>query len=90
MYLADVSRWYLERVVWMVAGTVVLSGTVLGIFIHQYWFALPILAGINMLIFSLTGFCPMAVLLHGLGVRSMCELRDEERGKPGSGTCTAH
>ncbi len=88
MYLADTSRWYLERIVWLVAGTVVLTGTLLGIIIHPYWFALPILAGTNMLIFSLTGFCPMAVILHKLGIKSISELNGRAPEK--SGTCMAH
>ncbi len=72
MYLAPTHKWYLERFVFLIAGIVVLGGTLLGIFVHQYWFAFPILAGINMLIFSFTGFCPMAILLYKLGIRPLC------------------
>ncbi len=72
MYLAPTHKWYLERFVFLIAGIVVLGGTLLGIFVHKYWFVFPILAGINMLIFSFTGFCPMAILLYRLGVRPLC------------------
>ena len=68
MYLAPTHKWYLERFVFMIAGIVVLCGTLLGLFAHKYWFALPILAGVNMLIFSFTGFCPMAILLYRPGI----------------------
>ncbi len=73
MYLARTDRWYLERVIWMIAGTAVLGGTILGLFISKYWFILPILAGFNMIVFSLSGFCPMAVLLHKFGVKPLYE-----------------
>ena len=72
MYMAPTDRWYLERLVFLIGGTVVLLGTLLGLFVHRYWFALPILAGINMLVFAFSGFCPMAVFLHRIGVRPMC------------------
>ena len=73
MYIAPTNKWYLERFVFLIAGCVVLGGTLLGLFVHMYWFALPILAGVNMLIFAFTGFCPMAIFLHKLGVRPLCE-----------------
>ncbi|MGB9712021.1 YgaP family membrane protein [Dissulfurimicrobium hydrothermale] len=75
MYLAHTDRWYLERILWLIAGSVVLTGTILGIVVHPYWFALPILVGINLLIFAFSGFCPMAVLLHKMGVKSITETR---------------
>ncbi len=64
MYRAPTHRWYLERIIWLIAGIVVVGGICLGLLVHPYWFALPILAGINMIIFSFTGFCPMAVILN--------------------------
>jgi len=79
MYLANTDSWYLERVIWLIAGIVVLTGTVLGFFVHKYWLALPCLVGINLLIFAITGFCPMAIFLHKIGVRSITECCDVQR-----------
>ena len=74
MYLAPTDHWYLERIIWLIAGIVVLGGICLGLFVHKYWFALPMLAGFNMIIFSFTGFCPMAVILTKFfKVRPLCE-----------------
>ncbi len=64
MYRAPTHKWYLERIVWLIAGIIVFTATCLGILVHPYWLALPLLAGINMVIFSLTGFCPMAIFLN--------------------------
>ncbi len=81
MYLAPTDRWYLERIIWLIAGTVVLTGTLLGIFANRYWLVLPLLAGINMIIFSLTGFCPMALFLNRVfHVKPL--VKREEAGKP--------
>ncbi len=89
MYLARTDRWYLERIIWLIAGTVVLGGTLLGIFVHKYWFAFPILAGFNMLIFAFTGFCPMAVVVNKLfKVEGMCGR--ETGGQGAHASCCAH
>lgn len=71
MYLARTDIWYMERIIWLIAGIVILTGTILGLSVNKYWFALPLLAGINMVVFALTGFCPMAVLLSKLGIKSI-------------------
>ncbi len=71
MWKARTDHWYLERIVWFIAGSVVTSGITLGLLVHPYWFILPLLAGANMILFALTGFCPMAILLHSLGVKPL-------------------
>ncbi len=87
MYLARTDKWYLERMIWLIAGTVVLGGTLLGIFVHKYWFAFPILAGFNMLVFAFTGFCPMAVFLNKVfHVKGMCGREGDAEGAH----CCAH
>ena len=73
MWKARTDKWYLERFIWLIAGTVVTGGITLGLTVTPYWFILPLLAGCNMIIFSLTGFCPMAILLHKLGIRPLNE-----------------
>lgn len=85
MYQCPTHKWYLERIVWLIAGIVVLGGTCLGLFVNRYWFALPMLAGLNMIVFSFTGFCPMAVLLNkAFDIRPLVDRRDvEEKGKKG-------
>ncbi len=64
MYRAPTDHWYLERIIWLIAGIVVLGGITLGLLVSKYWLILPMLAGFNMIIFALTGFCPMAVILN--------------------------
>lgn len=77
MYLARTDIWYMERIIWVIAGIVVLTGVILGFFVHKYWLVLPLLVGINLLIFAFTGFCPMAIFLNKLGVKSLADLAKE-------------
>lgn len=70
MYCAKTDSWYLERVIWLVAGTVVLTGTALAAFVNLWWLVLPALAGVNLVVYSLSGFCLMANILVKLGLRS--------------------
>ena len=68
MYLAQTQRWTMERIIRVMAGTLVLAGTALGFWVGSAWLLLPALVAVNLLAFSLTGFCPAAQLLHRLGV----------------------
>ena len=83
MWKARTDKWYLERIIWLIAGSVVLGGIALGIMVHPYWFILPCLAGFNMIVFSFTGFCPMAILLNSLGVQPLDSSQGTDQGAPG-------
>ncbi|AWB10176.1 MAG TPA: DUF2892 domain-containing protein [Thermodesulfobium narugense] len=70
MYRAPTQNWYLERIIFLVAGIFVLVSLFLGLFLNPYWFILTFLVGINLIIFALTGFCIMANILYKLGAKS--------------------
>ena len=67
MYFAPKDSWYLERVIWLVAGVFTLAGTLLANFHSLWWLLLTGLVGVNLIIFALTGFCIMANILYRLG-----------------------
>ena len=69
LYLAQTGRWYLERVIWLVAGTITLVSVGLSLLVSPYWLILTALVGVNLLIFAFTGFCIMANVLVRLGFR---------------------
>ncbi len=69
MYIAKTDTWYLERIIWLVAGVFSLSSAILAWVHSPYWLILTALVGINLIIFSLTGFCPMANILYKLGAK---------------------
>ncbi|MCC5816430.1 MAG: DUF2892 domain-containing protein [Leptospira sp.] len=73
MFLASTKSWYIERIVWLVAGIFVLASLALTHYHSQYWMILTGLVGLNLTILSLTGFCPMTVILGKLGVPAKCD-----------------
>jgi len=70
MYIAKKDNWYLERVIWLVAGFMTLLSVALSYFFTPLWLILTVFIGINLIIFSLTGFCIMANILVKLGFKS--------------------
>jgi hypothetical protein len=70
MYIARTDSWYMERIIWLIAGVFALSSAVLAWVHSPYWLILTGLVGINLIVFALTGFCIMANILYRLGARS--------------------
>ncbi len=70
MFLVKTDSWYLERIIWMLAGVMTLGSVSLGVYFSPYWFILTGIVGINQIILALTGFCPMTVVLNKFGVKS--------------------
>lgn len=59
----------LDRAVLAFAGFVVLVSLALATWVHPYWIALTVFAGLNMLQAAFTGFCPAAMIFKRLGVK---------------------
>lgn len=72
MYIADTSKWYLERLIRLIGGFFVFGSVVPGYFVHPGWFVFTGLVGLMLMIFALTGFCPMSIILHKFGARERC------------------
>ncbi len=69
MYIAPTDNWYLERIIFLIAGLFILISLALGLLWSPYWFILTFLVGINLIVFALTGFCIMANILYKFGVK---------------------
>ncbi len=72
MYLANTKTWYLERLIRLMAGIFVVGSVVLGFTVSPNWFYFSGLVGVMLIVFALTGFCPMNILLYALGARERC------------------
>jgi hypothetical protein len=59
----------IDRLVMMFAGSVVLLSLLLAHFVSPLWLWLAAFVGANLLQSSLTGFCPLAMVLKRLGVQ---------------------
>ncbi|TGL80888.1 YgaP-like transmembrane domain [Leptospira yasudae] len=73
------NSWYLERYLFLIAGVVSLTGLSLGIYVDRWGFLLNLLVGLNLILFSFTGFCPMSYLLKKIGVPSLSDLKGTNR-----------
>lgn len=60
----------IDKAVMRFAGVVVLVSLALGHYVHPNWYWLTAFVGANLLQSSFTGFCPLAMILKKLGVRS--------------------
>ncbi len=59
----------LDRVVFAIAGAMVLLSLFLGVAVHIYWLGLAAFVGVNMFQTAFTGFCPLAIILKKIGVK---------------------
>ena len=59
--------WPVQRILFLLAGTVTLTGVVLGVLVSPWFLLLPALAGVNQLLMVVAGWCPMSLLLTRLG-----------------------
>lgn len=56
-----------ETLIRLLAGTVVLVGTLLAWKISPWWLLLPAFAGLNLIQSTITGFCPPILILRKMG-----------------------
>lgn len=63
---------YVENAIYVLAGTLVLIGTLLTAFVSPWWLLLVGLVGANLLQSAFTGFCPAESIFRRLGLPSRC------------------
>jgi hypothetical protein len=59
----------IDRLVFAIAGTLVVSSLALSQAHSPYWLLLTAFVGLNMLQAAFTGFCPLALILKRAGAR---------------------
>ena len=69
MYLLKTDAWYLERVILLIAGILVLVSSILAWAASIYWLILTILVGLNLLVYATTGFCLAGLFLYKMGIK---------------------
>jgi hypothetical protein len=68
----DRRRWPLQRILFLLAGAVTLTGVALGATVSGWFLLLPAMAGANQLLMVAAGWCPMSLLLTRIGVQPSC------------------
>ena len=58
----------IQRIIFLVAGSLVLTGLALGHFVNEWWLLLPTFVGFNMFQTAFTGFCPLERILIRMGI----------------------
>jgi len=60
----------IDQLVFAFAGSIILVSVVFAVFHSLYWLWLTAFVGANLLQASITGFCPLALILKSLGYKS--------------------
>ena len=69
IYVVPTDRWYIERTVWMIAGVVLLTCTVLAVLVNPLLILGVVATGLVSINVALTGFCPVGNVLRLLGFK---------------------
>lgn len=70
MSILPISNIFMKRqnIIYLVAGTFVLTGLALGWWVNPAWFLLTAFVGVNLFQTAFTGFCPLEKILVKLGI----------------------
>ena len=60
----------IDKIIFGFAGSLILISVALAWLLSPYWLILTTFVGANLLQSSLTGFCPAALILKKVGIRS--------------------
>ncbi|MEP6884850.1 MAG: DUF2892 domain-containing protein [Gammaproteobacteria bacterium] len=71
VYIVPTHRWYIERTVWLIAGIVLLVGTLLAALLNPLWILAVTATGLVSINVAFTGFCPVGNVLLLLGFKPM-------------------
>jgi hypothetical protein len=69
IYRLDTRRWHVNRVVYLIGGILVFISSVLVLTLDVKWIYFNIFIGLMFINFSISGYCPMAIILDKLGFR---------------------
>jgi hypothetical protein len=71
VYIVPTHRWYIERIVWLIAGFVLLTSTALALLLNPLWILGVTATGLVSINVALTGFCPVGNVLRLFGFKPM-------------------
>lgn len=71
LYLVKTDWWYVERMVWLIAGIDVLTSSALAALHHANWAFSILFVGICSILVSLTGFCVVGNILYLFGAQPL-------------------
>jgi hypothetical protein len=66
-------KWPLERILFLMAGTVSLLGAALAAFVSPWFLLLSVAVGVNQLVYVAFRGCPASLVLSRFGVKAQCK-----------------
>jgi len=81
VYLVNTDRWYVERLVWLIAGTDVLVSSLLTIVASPNWAFSILFVGICSILVALTGFCIVGTIFTTFGAEPLLSRSGRLPGK---------
>ena len=73
LYIVPTNRWYIERTVWLLAGLVLATSSLLAFFVHPQFILLVSICGLVSINVAITGFCPVGSALKLMGFKATLE-----------------
>jgi len=70
-----------ENAIRLLAGSLVLIGLALGLFVNPWFFIIVAFVGVNLAQSALTGFCPAETIMRKAGVGGSCATSPERRAE---------
>ncbi len=71
VFLVKTDWWYVERMVWLIAGIDVLVSSILAAIVHHNWTFSILFVGMCSILVALTGFCVVGNILYLLGAQPL-------------------
>jgi len=82
VFLVKTDWWYIERLVWLIAGTDVVLSSILTVVHNPNWAFSILFVGFCSIMVATTGFCIVGNILYFLGVRPLVpDKRTYDHGK---------
>ncbi len=70
LYRIKTDHWYIERMVYLVGGFFIFISAVLALKVNIKFIYFTIFVGVMFMNFSLTGYCPMAIIFDRIKVKN--------------------
>lgn len=67
----------IDKAIMVMGGTMVMGSALLSIYHNPLWIWLTVFVGFNMIQSSFTGFCPPAIIMKRMGMKSEAETAKE-------------
>lgn len=71
VYVVPTNERCIERIVWLIAGVMLLASTVMALLVNRLWILVVTPTGLVSIDVALTGFCPVGSMLRWLGFPPM-------------------